>query len=216
MLRVQVARLSNNRSLLDITYSEDMNMFSLQVVEYGEGGKGSKSKATYFLAIDDMSLLASDIFNLQLKFWDKNKIEFRGGLTKARFLQIEATKSNKGVPQFSFFVKEGEAVKNKFGGTTFKEGGTFDSASTWQSAQDVRKGMKSVLDFIQALSNQELHTKNFKRWTDVSYEQQEERPVQPQKPTPQKATVQVSAQTPFSSYNDDPFANISLGDKTPF
>jgi hypothetical protein len=152
ILKYKVNKLANNRSLLDISYNKKLKIFQIDVVEFGEGGKGSKSNATFYMQTDQMSLLADDIVNTRFKnnWVDDHKLYLMAGQTKARDINIEVKAGQKGIVMV-FKIRNGEAKKGNKGQTNFDNTKPIKSAMTQQSLYDVRRAMKSVVDFINGI-----------------------------------------------------------------
>jgi hypothetical protein len=167
----QIAKLANNRSLVDISYSYEIQRFSITVLEYGEGSKGSKQFATAYLDTDSMSLLARDIV-----FKEFEGFASYGGKAKAREIKIQLKNG-----KYAFFVREGEGSRMKNGGLKLiKE---TSKAMSIVTEQDTRKAFCSVLDYVVVLSVAD----NEIRWKKSQPSKIEEKET-PQKPSDKDKT----------------------------
>lgn len=157
-MKYKVSKLANNRSLVDISYNKLLRNFQIDVVEFGEGGKGSKTNATFFMQIDQLGLIADDIVNTRFKnnWVDDHKLYFIAGQTKARDISIEVKTGSKGFV-LVFRIRNGEVKKGNQGQTNFDNTKEIKSAMTQQSLYDVRKMMKATLDFINGIPVKERY-----------------------------------------------------------
>lgn len=170
-MKIKVLRLATNRSLIDISYEriQDAAMFSWNIVEFGNGSgkeKGSKAHSTFYMSIDEMALIADDIVNTRFKnnWKEGNSLYFIGGRKKARDLSLKVGKNNRGDITITVQVRNGEAITTDKGTTNFDKSKPITSCMTMQKLYDMRKGMRSVLDFIQG------HITKEDRWEITQYD----------------------------------------------
>jgi hypothetical protein len=152
MTKYKAGKIANNRSLIDIVFDTEISLFVINIVEYGEGGTGSKNSVSFYMQIDKMHLLAEDIINLRFKnnWKDDKEMYFIAGRDKARDLLFTIARDKNSNIVIKARIREGERVKS-VKATKFDTTKQITQAGTQQQLNDIRRLMLSTKELINSL-----------------------------------------------------------------